>query len=70
MIEPRSRDCPPSIGSANRSSRRLKLYFHEAISVMAERDYKLDAARSHACFAVFTQALTPLQVKGLELSES
>jgi hypothetical protein len=47
---------------------RLVMYFDEAFSVIENRDYDFEQARSHAVFGISSQALIALSFKGINLS--
>jgi hypothetical protein len=51
-------DCYPEI------RHHLNLYFNEALKVLTERGYKLDTARSHACWAMLGSATEEMILRG------
>ena len=42
----------------------LNLYFSETLNVLTDRGYKLDVARSHACFAMLGSAIEEMILRG------
>jgi hypothetical protein len=42
----------------------LNLYFNEALNVLTERGYKLDTARSHACWAMLGSVIEEMMLRG------
>lgn len=57
--------CQVTIDISQLMKHRLTVCFNEAITVMAEKGWPIETARSHACFVLFSQASTALVSKGL-----
>jgi len=58
-------DCRITIDISNLMRSRLIICFNEAITVMGEKEWSLETARSHAAFSLLNQAATALIIKGV-----
>lgn len=61
--------CRITIDISDLMRSRLMVCFNEAITVMGEKEWPLEKARSHASFILLNQAATSLTIKGVITSQ-